>query len=221
MASDIWSLVLNVVASFIYAGIMYLWGVRGRRPISEPISNQNNTAVDAIELAEPVDSMGSGRRLKTRKNADETAYKFVFYLMTFGMLYLSISTPPVFKALFSNGEVFLSSARFIGEYLPAIPVGKTTLQFTFFLISALLYLPLLLVSEFVSGLIRPLVDSFKEVTERIFLAITMLVSVVLCIPLAAASVWLYFDKTYTDSLLSVLFFTAIPFIFLQAQSERR
>lgn len=221
MASDIWNLVLNVVASFIYAGIMSLWGMRRRRSVPEPISNRNATAVEPIELVEPASSVGTDQRLKNRQKADETAYKFVFYLVTFGMLYLSISTPPVFKALFSNGEVYLSSARFIGEYLPAIPVGKTNLQLAFFLISALLYIPLLLVSEFVAELITPLVDSFKEVTDRIFVAITMLVSVVLCIPVAATSVWLFFDQTYADSLLSVLFFAALPFIFQQAQSGRR
>jgi len=221
MASDIWNLVLNVVASFIYAGIMYLWGMRKRRSVPESISSQNATTVASIELVEPASSMGTDRRLKNRQKADETAYKFVFYLVTFGMLYLSISTPPVFKALFSSGEVYLSSARFIGEYLPAIPVGKTNLQLAFFVISALLYIPLLLVSEFIAELIKPLVDSFKEVTDRIFVAITMLVSVVLCIPVAATSVWLFFDKTYANSLVSVLFFAALPYIFQQAQSGRR
>ncbi|WP_192564504.1 hypothetical protein [Pseudomonas gozinkensis] len=221
MASDIWSLVLNVVASFIYAGIMSLWGMRRKRSVPRPASNRNATRIEPIELVVPDGSMGAERRLKNRQKADETAYKFVFYLVTFGMLYLSISTPPVFKALFSSGEVYLSSARFIGEYLPAIPVVKTNLQLVFFLISALLYIPLLLVSEFVAELITPMVDSFKEVTDRIFVAITMLVSVVLCIPVAATSVWLFFDKTYPDSLLSVLFFTALPFIFQQAQSGRR
>ncbi|GGK48321.1 hypothetical protein SAMN04490189_0020 [Pseudomonas koreensis] len=221
MANDIWSLVLNVVASFIYAGIMSLWGMRGRRSVPQPILNRNATTIEPIELVEPDGSAGIDRRLKNREKADKTAYRFVFYLVTFGMLYLSISTPPVFKALFSSGEVYLSSARFIGEYLPAIPVGKTNLQLAFFLISALLYIPLLLVSAFLAELISPLVDSLKEVTDRIFVAITMLVSVVLCIPVAAASVWLFFDTTYTNALLSVLFFAALPFIFQQAQSGRR
>ncbi|KAA8553781.1 hypothetical protein [Pseudomonas marginalis] len=221
MASDIWSLILNVVASFIYAGIMSLWGGRRRRSIQKPISSQNATTAETIEPIAPAGIMETDRRLNNRQKADEAAYKFVFYLVTFGMLYLSISTPPVFKALFSSKDIYLSSARFIGEYLPEIPVAKTNLQLAFFLISALLYVPLLLVSEFLAELIAPLVDSFKEVTDRIFVAITMLVSVLLCIPVAAFSVWLFFDKTYADSLLSVLFFAALPFIFQQAQSGRR
>ncbi|UVM47684.1 hypothetical protein LOY38_14635 [Pseudomonas sp. B21-015] len=218
MAGDIWSLVLNVVASFIYAGIVFLWRGRSKHSIPEPAPRHRDAVVESIESVQPVES---DRRVKNRQKADETAFKFVFYFVTFGMLYLSISTPPLFKALFASGEVYLSSARFIGEYLPAIPVGKTNLQLAFFLISAFFYIPLLLVAEFIATLISPLVDYFKEVTDRMFVAITMLVFVVFCIPMGATSVWLYYDKTYVDSLLSVLFFVAIPFIFSKAQSVRR
>ncbi|MCR8932284.1 MULTISPECIES: hypothetical protein [unclassified Pseudomonas] len=128
MAGDIWNLVLNVVASFIYAGIVFLWRGRSKRTVSEPASKHNDAVVESIELVQPVES---ARRAKNRQKADETAFKFVFYFVTFGMLYLSISTPPLFKSLFTSGEVYLSSARFIGEYLPVIPVGKTNLQLVF------------------------------------------------------------------------------------------
>ncbi|WP_095124673.1 hypothetical protein [Pseudomonas sp. Irchel s3a12] len=218
MASDLWSLVLNVVASFIYAGILSLWRLRSNQPIPAPVQKHKSTAVESIESVESVEL---DRRAKNRQKADETAVKFVFYFVTFGMLYLSISTPPLFKALFSSGEVYLSNARFVGEYLPAIPVGKTNLQFIFFIISAIFYIPLMLVAEFIARFISPLVDSFKEVTERIFAAITMLVFVVFCVPIGATSVWLYYEKTYAESLLSVLFFAAIPFVFSKVQSVRR
>jgi hypothetical protein len=221
MASDLWSIVLNVVASFIYAGILSVWRVKSPQPSPKPHPRQENTAVESFESVESTQSIEDERRSRNRQKADEAAFRFVFYLVTFGMLYLSISTPPLFKAIFSSGEVYLSNARVVGEYLPEIPVGKTNLQFVFFIVSIIFYIPLLIVAESFAKFISPLVDSFKEVTSRMFTAITMLVFVVFCVPIGAAFVWLYYDKTYTDSLLSVMFFVAIPFIFSKAQSSRR
>ncbi|UVM49169.1 hypothetical protein LOY38_22800 [Pseudomonas sp. B21-015] len=212
MASDLWNLILNIIAAFIYAGVVWIWKRRGARPIPAPSPRKSNVPYDTVDL---------DRRSKNLQTAEYAAYKFVFYFATFAALYLSITTPPLFKALFANSEVFLNNARFVGEYLPAIPIGKSHLQFTFFLISALLYFPLLFVAETITSLVSPLVDSFKEVTERIWTAITMLVFLVFCIPVAATSVWLFYDKTYTTSLASVMFFIILPFVFSQAQAGRR
>jgi cytochrome bd-type quinol oxidase subunit 1 len=66
-----------------------------------------------------------------------------------------------------------------------------------------------------------LVDAFRPVTKRIWNAITMLVFLVFCIPVAATSIWLFYEKSYTDSLLTVLFFIFLAFALGQAQGGRR
>lgn len=149
------------------------------------------------------------------------AYKFIFYLTTFGVLYLSVTMPPLFKALFAKTDVMLSDARFIGESLPATPIGKSYLQVTFFGIAAVLYWPLLMLAEIITSLLYPLIDAFRPVTERIWSATTMLVFLIFCIPVAATSVWLFYEKTFQDSFLTVLMALFIAFAIGQAQGGRR
>lgn len=212
MLADLWNIVLNLVASTIFAVIVWAWNKRGKTPTCRP----------SIKHAEIVrDRSLSDRRSRNLESADHIAYKLVFYITTFGVLYLSITAPPLFKALYYSGEVFLNSARYVGMYFPAIPIGKSYLQLVFFLAAVFIYFPLLFIAELLTSLICPLVDSFKEVTERIRVAIIMSVLLVFCIPVATTSVWLFHDKSYWESFISVLFFVAVPFMFIQAQSGRR
>ena len=94
----------------------------------------------------------------------------------------------MFKALFAKEQVLLTHARFVGEYLPPIPIGKDYLQFVFFAVTGMLYFPLLLISEFIASLIYPLIDKFRPVTHRLWSAAQMLVFLFFCVPIAATSV---------------------------------
>ncbi|WP_019882252.1 MULTISPECIES: hypothetical protein [unclassified Methylophilus] len=213
MTSDLWNIFLNVVAAFIYAGIVWLWQNRAKKkqlptqppPTSAPISGN-----------EPTD-----RRARNLQALEAGTQAFLFYLVTFAALYLSITMPALFKALFAKEPVLLSQARYIGEFLPSIPIGKDYLQISFFVVAAVIYWPLLILSEAIMSLLYPLVDAFRPVTKRIWNAITMLVFLVFCIPVAATSIWLFYEKSYTDSLLTVLFFIFLAFALGQAQGGRR
>ncbi|WP_215858125.1 hypothetical protein [Acidithiobacillus thiooxidans] len=158
MASDIWNIVLNIIAAFIYAGIVWLWKNRGTPPQPSPLPS----APVAPENVAPVD-----RRIQNRQTFEVAANRFIFLLVTFTVLYLSITMPPLFKALFAKEPVLLSHARFIGEYPPAIAIGKDYLQLSFFLVATLLYWPLLLLAENITSLLYPLIDWFRPVTFRI------------------------------------------------------
>lgn len=216
MASDLWNIFLNIIAAFIYAAIVWAWGNRHsfKKSMGSP-------PVRESEAPPRVRSSVVDRRLANRQVADHAAYKFIFYLCTFAALYLSITTAPLFKALFTQGDVLLSHARFIGEYLPDLPIGKSHLQMTFFLMAAIVYFPLLFVSQTLASLLAPLVDAFTEVSARILTVMTMLVFLVFCIPIAAASTWLFFEKTFLESLFMTMFFLAMPFVLSQAQAGRR
>ena len=211
MANDLWNIFLNLIAAFIFAGLTWLWQRRGNRPMPSVVVNLSP------QVEEPVPD----RRTQNRQTAEQTVYKFFFYLVTFGVLYLSITMPPLFKALFSKTDVLLSDARFIGESLPAVPIGKSYLQVTFFAIATALYAPFLMLAEFITSLLHPLIDSFRPVTERIWSATTMLVFFLFCIPVSATSIWLFYPKTFQDSLITVLVFLFLTFAFGQAQGGRR
>jgi hypothetical protein len=210
MLSDIWSIILNLIASFLWSGIVWLWQNRNRRTVSPP-----TPVLPTTERAEPID-----RRARNRQALASKAHQFFFYLATFMVLYLSVTIPPLSKALLAKEQVLLSNARFIGEYLPAIPVGKDYLQLTFFLVSAFLYGPLLFFANGVTSLLYPLLDSFHPVTFRIWSVVTMLTFFVFCIPVAATSIWLFFIISFKDSLLIVLFAQFFFFAMGQSQSSR-
>lgn len=211
MANDLWNIFLNLIAAFIYAGIVWLWQRRGNRPPSA------QAPLPRLPKYEPAPN----HRTRNRQAVERATYKFIFYLVTFGVLYLSVTMPPLFKALFAKTDVLLSDARFIGDSLPAIPVGKNYLQVTFFVIAAVLYWPLLMLSETITSLLHPLIDAFRPVTERIWSATTMIVFFLFCIPVAATSVWLFYAKTYQESLVTVLLALFVAFAIGQAQSGRR
>ncbi len=213
MANDIWSIVLNLVAAFIYSVLVWLWKNRGQKP--QDIPQHKPVTVPRS------DSAVADRRTQNIQVLETAAHRFLFYLLTFGALYLSITMPPLFKASFSKDPLFLNQARLLGEYLPAIPISKSYLQITFFLAAATIYWPLLLFSEFITSLAYPIVDAIIAVNQRIWTATTMLASLILCIPIAATSVWLFYEKTYKDSLLTVLFFLLIVFALGQAPNNRR
>ncbi|WP_041657959.1 hypothetical protein [Azoarcus sp. KH32C] len=212
MSNDLWSIFLNLVAAFIYAGIVWLWNRRGNRPPPSP-------PIQTPQRHE--EELTPDRRAKNRQAAERAAYKFIFYLATFGALYLSVTMPPLFKALFAKTDVMLSDARVIGESLPAIPVGKSYLQVTFFGVTAVLYWPLLMLAELITSLLYPLIDAFRPVNERIWSATTMLVFYLFCIPVAATSVWLFYEKTFQDSFFTVLMALFVTFAIGQAQGGRR
>lgn len=212
MASDLWNIFLNVVAAFVYAGIVWLWQNKGSRP---PPSPPRPVPLPTTGEA-PLD-----RRTRNRQTLESAAHRFLFYFVTFGVLYLSVTMPPLLKALFSKNEVLLSQARFIGESLPPVPVGKDYLQITFFLVAAVLYWPLLLLAEGVASLLYPLIDSFHPVTYRVWSAVTMLAFLLFCIPVAATSIWLFYEKSFQEAFFTVLGALFLAFVFGQAQAERR
>lgn len=211
MAGDIWNIFLNLIAALIFSGLTWLWQRRGSRLMPSVI----------VDLPPQVEEPEPDRRTHNRQAAEQFFYKFFFYLSTFGVLYLSITMPPLFKALFSKTDVLLSDARFIGDLLPAVPIGKSYLQVAFFSIAAALYVPMLMFAEFITSLLHPLIDSFRPVTGRIWSATTMLVFFLFCIPVSAASIWLFYPKTFQDCLISVFVFLFVVFAFGQAQGGRR
>lgn len=212
MASDLWNIALNVIAAFVYAAIVWLWKNRGRRP-EDGVPPPN---LPPIRNQEPID-----HRAYNRQAFVAAAQRFLFYLVTFGVLYLSITMPPLFKALFAKEQIMLSEARHIGEYLPSVPVGKDYLQIAFFIAAATLYWPMMFLAEGVMSLLYPVLDMFRPVTPRVWSAATMLIFLAACIPVAATSIWLFYPKSYSDSLVTVLVFIVLAFVLGQAQGGRR
>lgn len=214
MINDIWTIFLNIVAAFIYAGLVLLWKKR---------ANKNNLPKEQITKQKIPSSKEKivERRAHNRQRLEAGMQTFLFYFLTFAVLYLSITLPPLFKVLFGKEEILLSNARFIGEFLPAIPIGKSYLQVTFFIAAATMFWPLLIISETIMSLIYPLIDAIYHVTQRIWGLITMIIFFFFCIPIAATSVWLFYEKSYSNSIVIVLFAILIALGIGQSQNEKR
>jgi hypothetical protein len=92
---------------------------------------------------------------------------------------------------------------------------------TFFAIAAAIYLPLLFLAEGITSILQPLIDSFHQVTYQLWSAVTMLIFFLFCIPVAATSIWLFYEKSFQDSLITVLLALFLAFAFVQAQGGRK
>jgi hypothetical protein len=199
-----WAVAESLVASVIFAGGVTLW---------KRLDTQRSYEEDAVEHVFPqragsasasVMHYDDDRRSVNRRKIQSAVFEFFFYFFSFMALYLSIAMPPLFQAMWSKQPILLSQARLIGDYLPDVVIGKSTLQLSFLLMAMVLYLPLLKLSEVILAVIRPLLDTVVEVTRRKAVAYTMFIQYVLCIPIATGSVWCFSQKTLEQSFMTVV-----------------
>lgn len=205
------SIFASVIASFIFAGIV--WGSSRWRQGPKP-------SQQSFPEPAPIKDPGDDFRAHNRQRLEHAFFGFMFYLVTFMVLYFSIAMPPLFKAMFSKEAVLLSQARLIGPYLPEIQIGKEMLQAVFLVIAMIAYLPLLKLAELIFSLLYPLIDWLTQITPRKRAAFTMLTFLALCVPVSATSVWMYTQKSYGDSMITVLVAMAIAFAIGQGQNRR-
>jgi hypothetical protein len=210
-----WNSLLNiaqgVISNFIFAGIIWLLGNRERKPL--PVN-------PLPEIERQLDIKPLNQRNHNRAIAEAATHHFLFYLLTFGVLYLSIIISPLFKALFSNVPLLLNHTKFIGEYLPAIPISSSYFQASFFIVAAIIYIPLLVISKIFTSIITPFIDAFTIVTNQIWSTITILTFFILCVPIAATSIWLFYSKSFSSALSMVFALLCLALAFGTVQNRK-
>ncbi|MCF3099762.1 hypothetical protein EHZ86_21670 [Aeromonas australiensis] len=122
---------------------------------------------------------------------------------------MALLMPPMLKTIFNKTTIYLSDARFIGEFLPSIQIGSSYVQSTFILIALTIYIPLLFLASKVSIPIAYIVDKFKPVNIYRWRGIQGLVFAFFAACLAVLSIYIFNQTTIKDA-----FFTFLVFVFL-------
>jgi hypothetical protein len=211
---DIKNILLNVIASFIFAGIVWWW--RRRKPRAPELPPDQPT----LTQPDPPPTQRDDWRAANRQKLHGAFLEFLFYFTTFAALYYSLGMPPLLKAFFGKQVVFLSDARIFGTYLPHIPIGKEFVQMSLLIFVAILYIPLLHLAEIISGIMRLVLDPIYKLAGRRLVVAQMWSFFVLCLPVATTSVWLFYPKTLQESFATVLGFLALFAVLGLAQGRR-
>lgn len=162
----------------------------------------------------PVSSPGPDKvRLANKQKLNLFVYNVFFYFYTLYLVYAALVLPATIRAWFSRETLLLSQARFIGEYLPSIPIESGPLQ-TWGIIAAIaLYIPLWLLVNLLSGPIARVLDNFVEVNIYRWRAIQTIIFALLAAAVAIGSIYIFGNGTFKDAAMSFFFFMTIGAVF--------
>jgi len=200
------TILYGVISSIIAAFIIEL----ARKNSSWiPSPSENNSLKNTIKPIEYNDV-----RLINKEKLNRTFFNMFFYFYTFIFLYFALLMPPLLKGgLLSKGIVYLDDARFIGVYLPHIPIQSNIVQSIFIGISIVFYLPLLLIVNKCSLYIALIVDKFKLVDFYEWRRIQTLIFMLFTSIIAILSIWLYNEMSIGKAFSSFLIFIFLGFVF--------
>ena len=205
----------NIIATIICGLAVWLWR-KGKRdfppqnPPQQPPSNLSQGSSDAQFI-----------RAQNRARLAETMKGLIFYVLTFWLLYWSIVSPAIFKGIGSKTPLLLSQARFVGELLPDMPIDGSVFQGAFLIAAMILYLPVLWIAQWLASGPIAILRHYIEMNRGNRMRVTLLFFMLLCLPIAAASIFLFYEITYQDAMSRVLGVLAIVGVFIGASSERR
>lgn len=191
---DVKSVAINVLSNFIHMGLVWLfcWGLAKYK------ANQLNNAATAptpppVQRSQPTNAPSA-----KPVELGMWGYTALTYFFTVFLIYFAVSIAPILKASFSKQPVLLSDASYIGHLLPAIPLSGGYFQWVFVLITLLLFIPCMAISSLVKQAIIGLIPSVSA-NARVKFGIHYFTVAVLCAPIAATSIVLFFAKTYKDA----------------------
>ena len=211
---DIKNIAENIIATIICGLAVWLWR-KGKRdfPPQNPPQQQPNL------------SQGSGDaqfiRAQNRARLADTMNGLIFYVLTFWSLYWSIVSPAIFKGIGSKTPLLLSQARFVGELLPDMPIDGSVFQGAFLIAAMILYFPVLWIAQWLANGPIAILGHYIEMNRWNRMRVTLFFFMLLCLPIAATSIFLFYEITYQDAMSRVLGVLAIAGVIIGASSGRR
>ena len=142
---------------------------------------------------------GGDTRERNREVLTWRLFNFLFYFVTFSMLYIALLFPPLLKAIFRAAPLYLNDARFIGRLLPQVAVGSGIVQFSFVLIAFTAYVPILFFIESVSPPVARLINKYTVVNAFVWRKIQLVLFLLVASAIAVLSIWLFNQITVRDS----------------------
>jgi len=184
------SIVASLIAAFIFQFLQGDKHIRFRGLPPAPPGPIDNIA------------MMTDHREENRRRVRDFFQGCLLRFVTFYSIYICISAPLVLKAMFSHNVVVLSDARFIGLFLPEIPINGQWIQLCLVLIAIALYLP-------ISHLVRKSVAlfesffGFRAATAKVRFTVGCYLSTGAL--LAVATTYLYYQVSFIQAVSSVMF----------------
>ena len=160
---------------------------------------------EAPEYVQP--ELPDEERARNRAKLSMAMFNVFFYFYTYLIVYMALLMPPIFKTVFNKNTVYLSDARFIGDFLPQIEIGSSYVQSSFILIALSIYIPLLILVSKLCLPIAVVVDRFRPVNIYRWRAIQGIIFAIFAASLAVLSIYLFNETTLKDA-----FFTFLAFI---------
>lgn len=210
---DAKSVILGVLSNLIYAGltlvILALWNRYKDSKMQEGTTRmcaKNANANDQKPIVE---------------NSDWTNFLhgMLGHVFSVYLIYLALSLPVTLKASFNSGVYNLSDAYHIGHMLPSIDITTEWFKWVFVILTLLIYVPVMNIATIIISTLR---EHFPKMNAnpKIRYAVHVLFVTLICTPIAATGIVLFFDKTYKEAFM-LLFIFLVLFPMAASQQNRR
>ena len=161
-------------------------------------------------------------RAQNRAKVNLYFFNLIFYILSFFILYLSYRIPLMFKGGFFNEKVvYLNSAKFIGSYLPSIPIGKDIFQLPFIVSVLVMYIPTLYVTNLLVRPIIKILNKFYLPTIYLLRRVQLILFTLFSLLQAGVVIYLFFDKSLKESLILPFVIFGIVLILFFSDQEKK
>ncbi len=218
-SNDVKSIILNIacgiVTSIIIAIFTSLWKKSKYKDKERmPKKSAQIPIQDNLPYSEDI-------KAKRRGEVKKFIREVFFYTSTYLIILASFSIPIILNNFLDKNQVYLNQAKYVGMYLPEIPMTGGYANIFVWFIVLILYVPIFWLSKLMTKhLWCPLVSIFWDYNENLdkmgFLIFISLKSLFI----SACVQWLFFDTEFLQALKNVLILTFFAIVFAFSQNRR-
>lgn len=188
------SLIAAVIYDILKSSIRWLPGVLDRI-----IANTEVPKPENIEELYPPEN----QRYENITTVKLHLFNILFYAITFFILYTCHRAPLLFKGgFFGNKDVYLDTARFIGQYLPNISITNEHFQKPFVISTLIMYLPTLYLANIFGVPFIVIINKFYKPTIYLWRRLQIFIFSIFALIQAGLIVYLFYEKSFRESLIT-------------------
>ena len=217
-SNDLKSIALNIICGIVTAiiiGIFTSLWKKSRYKCEEGIS-RDSARIPTQDTSSYPNDIKAKRRSEVKKFIGEVS----FYTFTYFIILASFSMPIILNTFFNKNQVYLNQAKYVGMYLPEIPMTGGYANIFVWFITLILYVPIFGLSKLMTKYLwHPLINIFWDYNENldkmgflIFIALKSLF-ILACVQ------WLFFDTEFLKALENVLILTVLAIVFALSQNR--
>lgn len=203
------SLIIGIIASLIAALIFKYFENK-----SNYISSLYSKPPLELQYTQIESKLSNDERAENRAKLKTIFLSIFFYAHTFFIIYAGLLLPVMFQIAFKKQIIYLSDARFIGQFLPSIQISSDYIQGIFIFIALIIYIPLLLLINKISIPISSILNKFILINIHIWRAIQSLLFALFSVFIAIISFYLFNEITFKDAFITIITFITIIMLFI-------